>query len=428
MDKLVESKFFQKLTAIGQKFSNSKTFSAISGGLMTGTGITLVGTVFMIVANLLTYSGLIETDGVVYSLLVKPYNMTCGMMSLVIVFGIAYVSAKLNRLKSPVSAGISSLLIFILVAAPAQTVTLADGSTMTVLDTTCLGGGGIFTAIIVALVTVKIITFCTEKNIVVKLPDVVPESLSSSFTAMIPMFFSLLIFYSISEVLERVFGTTLPLLIMYLLSIPLGALNSAPGIVIAGIVACLLWFTGIHGSMVVCISLLPFYMEAVLANAQLVTQGLEPVFSPILLLFHHATVGGTGCTLGLVLLGLKSRSKQIKAICKASVIPSFFNINEPVVFGMPIIYNPILGIPYILCPVVYVLLNYAGYALGFLKAPYILMLATTPVGVADFLQTLSWTNAVFPYLFIPVSMLLYYPFYKAYEKQLMKKEQESAEA
>ena len=94
MDKLVESKFFQKLTAIGQKFSNSKTFSAISGGLMTGTGITLVGTVFMIVANLLTYSGLIETDGVVYSLLVKPYNMTCGMMSLVIVFGIAYVSAK----------------------------------------------------------------------------------------------------------------------------------------------------------------------------------------------------------------------------------------------------------------------------------------------------------------------------------------------
>ena len=181
---------------------------------MTGTGITLVGTVFMIVANLLTYSGLIETDGVVYSLLVKPYNMTCGMMSLVIVFGIAYVSAKLNRLKSPVSAGISSLLIFILVAAPAQTVTLADGSTMTVLDTTCLGGGGIFTAIIVALVTVKIITFCTEKNIVVKLPDVVPDSLSSSFTAMIPMVFSLLIFYGISEVLERAFGTTLPLLIM----------------------------------------------------------------------------------------------------------------------------------------------------------------------------------------------------------------------
>jgi len=174
------------------------------------------------------------------------------------------------------------------------------------------------------------------------------------------------------------------------------------------------------------IAIMPIMMQVLMDNAALVEAGLEPVFHPVMLALVNSTVGGTGCTLGLVLMGLRSKSEQIKAVSKAAIIPGLFNINEPVAFGMPTVYNPILGIPYILAPMVITVLAWIGYATGILVPGYIVVLSLLPLGVAEFFSTLSWTNLVFPYLMIPVSMLIYYPFYKIYERQLIKKEAEAA--
>ena len=133
-------------------------------------------------------------------------------------------------------------------------------------------------------------------------------------------------------------------------------------------------------------------------------------------------VGGTGNTLGFVILCLRSKSEQLKAIGKASIIPSFFGVNEPVLFGAPIVYNPILAIPYIFGSMLLALIMWLGYSIGFLKPGYILIMSLFPLGVADFLSSMSINNFIFCWLMIPVMAIIWYPFFKIYEKQLVEKE------
>ncbi|MCL2254433.1 MAG: PTS transporter subunit EIIC, partial [Lachnospiraceae bacterium] len=201
-----------------------------------------------------------------------------------------------------------------------------------------------------------------------------------------------------------------------------GAVSSLGGVIFITVAAMILWLLGIHGTSVVFVVCMPLYMQVILENGALVAAGQDPVFHPILLVLLHTAIGGAGGTLGLVILGMRSKSAQIKAVSKAGIVPSLFSINEPVTFGMPIVYNPILAIPYILTPVVVIILYWIGYSTGFLVPPYVLILTFMPIGMVDFFGSLSWTNAIFPFLLIPVSLLMYYPFFKIYEKQLLKKE------
>jgi PTS system cellobiose-specific IIC component len=180
--------------------------------------------------------------------------------------------------------------------------------------------------------------------------------------------------------------------------------------------------------MVVLIPLMPVLIQAIMTNGALVAAGESPVFHPIFLILPGigGTLGGTGCTIGLVLMGLRSKSAQIKAVSRAGLVPAFFNINEPVAFGMPTVYNPILAIPYVVTPFVTMVLYWVGYSTGFLTPPYIYMMSFMPYGMGEFMVSMSWINLIFPFLLIPVSMLLWLPFYKIYERQLVAKEAAAA--
>lgn len=428
MDKFFESKFAKGLQKFGEKLGSNRYLMAISGGLMGTMGLMLVGAFFQIIANLLTIFGATTNDSTLYQFLIAPYNMTMGIISLVAAFGIAYILAKSFKMKA-MPAGIVSVVIFLLVAAPAQTVELSSidpatgvNTTMTVLDTTSLGGVGLFTAIIVGLLTVRITKFCQDKKIVIKMPDVVPQFLADAFSSMIPLLFNVILFHGVNFLLQQFMGVTLPLAITGILSIPFGAITSLGGMIILGIFCLLMWVFGIHGTMIGFIVIMAPMMEAILKNGALVEAGQAPVFAPIMLFGALAMIGGTGNTLGLVILGLRSKSEQIKVVSKAAIVPGLFNINEPVIFGYPIMYNPILAIPYILNPIIVMVLSYFGYTLGILKPGYILLMSLMPIGVSEFLGSMSWTNLVFVFLMIPVTMLIWYPFFKIYERQLVQKE------
>lgn len=431
MEKVFESKAVKALQRFGEKIANSKFFMAISGGLMGSMGLILLGAIFQILATVLDLTGIAASGSTVYNILMVPYNMSMGIVSVAVSFGIGFAYSKAHKLTSPMSSGLIAMVLFLMVAAPAETVTLLDGTTKTVLDTTSLGGAGLFSAIIIGMVSVRITKFCLDKKIVIRMPDAVPSFLADSFSALIPLAINVILFHGINTLLGSVLGTTLPLAIAGILSVPFGAVNSMAGALVVSLFAMIFWLLGIHGTMVMFIALMPLLMQVISQNAALVEAGQPAVFHPVMLALVNSTVGGTGCTLGLVLLGLRSKSEQIKAVSKVSLIPGIFNINEPVAFGMPTVYNPVLAIPYILAPIAITLLNWLGYITGFLKPGYIMMLSLMPLGVAEFFGTLSWTNFVFPYLMIPVSMIIYYPFYKIYERQLVIKEaaaKEGAEA
>jgi PTS system cellobiose-specific IIC component len=179
--------------------------------------------------------------------------------------------------------------------------------------------------------------------------------------------------------------------------------------------------------MVIYTVIMPISIQATLANGSLVAAGKEPIFTSVFLFGAIASCGGTGNTLSLVIMSLRSKSEQLRAISKAALIPAIFNINEPVTFGFPIMYNPIMAIPYILNGVLVFFYLWGGYAINFFKAPYVLIMTALPIGVGEFLGSMSWHNILMPIGTFILSFLVYYPFYKVYERQLVAKEKSAKE-
>jgi len=396
MDNLYESKFMKSLQRFGERLSSNKVFSAISNGMMITMGLMLVGAVFQIIATTSTLLGWCTKDSAFYKFTILPYDMTMGLISIVIAFAIAYAYSKMLGMKQLVN-GINSMLLFLMVAAPATTVTLADGKTIfTGLSNDSLGGAGIFAAILIAIFSVKISHFFEKHNIVFKMPDVVPQFLQDSFTSLIPLGVNVLIWHGLNTLVVKVFTVTLPTAIAAILAMPLGALTSIPGMIICVFLATLLWSFGIAGK--------------------------PAVFAPVALFGILGVCGGAGNTLPLVVMGLRSKSEQIKAVSKAALIPGIFNINEPVTFGFPIMYNPILAIGYILNPIIVLLAVWGGYAIGFFKPAYVMIMTLMPLGVGEFLGSMAWQNALMPVVAFIIAYIVYRPFFKVYEKQLVEKE------
>ena len=436
-------KFQNFMMPIGNFLANEKHFASISSGLMATVGLTLIGAIFQIMANPPVTAEMMAQGGIMPTLfgwwynfsmaykdiLMVPYNMTVGLFAVSAAFAIAYQLAKRYNM-SAISAGIVSLTVFLIVTAPVKVYTLADGSTLTAMDTTFLGGTGLFTALIVAMGSVEISHLCQKYHIVIKMPDVVPPFLADSFTALIPLLLNIALFYGINVGLQQVNpALTIPTAIMALLSAPLSAVNSVPGMLLVVAFATLLWCCGVHGTMIVYPLIIPLMIEAFTANGLAVANGDPAIFYPVFIFGAIGMVGGSGNTLGFVCLSMfKAKSQQLKAIGKASIIPGFFGINEPVAFGAPVVFNPIMMIPYVLGSLLLGIIMWISYMVGFQDPGYILVMSLMPIGIAGFLPAMSMKNAVFQIVMIPVMALIWYPFFKVYDRQLCAKEQEMLEA
>lgn len=175
---------------------------------------------------------------------------------------------------------------------------------------------------------------------------------------------------------------------------------------------------------------MPLMMQALSANAAAYAQGgIEALtFYPVSLFGAMALCGGTGNTLPLAIFGLKAKSEQIRAVSKIALVPGWFGINEPMTFGMPIMYNPILCIPYVLAILVVMLCTLIGYQTGWLIPAFVPIMTLMPMGFAQFFGTLRWQNAIWDYLMLIPAGIVWYPFFKVYDNQLYKKEQETKAA
>lgn len=420
--KFAESKFMKWLEKISMKISASPAFSSIASGMMGTMGLIMVGAVVQVGLAIASIFGL-DSTGTVYTTIYAVYEVTMGIFGLFNAFNLAYTYAK--RLKLPaINAGFISMVCFILVCSPLQTVTLEDGSTFRAINAGNLGTTSLFVAIIIALLSVRITKFTTDHNWTIKMPDAVPEGVMNSFNSIIPALINIAIWYGISVFLSSISGgaLTLSTLIIYILSIPVNALLSPVGMLVCIILMQLLWFFGIHGASVIYAVMLPVMITAYTTNAELAAQGLPLVFSFIFLMGGNGILGGAGNTLPLVIMGCRSKSKTIKAISKASLPAGIFQINEPIIFGFPIMYNPILLIPFILAPTVTALLMWAGYN-TILALPQVLIMATLPICAGELMSSLSIINPLFTLLVLfPVNFIIWYPFFKVYEKKMVAQE------
>lgn len=422
MSKVYDSKPMQLVKKIGEKIVANKGIQAISSGMMMTMGVLLLGAVFQLIAYALAAVGVLDAASGIYGALMAPYKVSMGFISVYVAFTIAYSYAKSLKLQ-PLTAGINSIALFLIAAAPIKTVTLADGaSTFTGMDVIALDAKGMFVAIIVALTSVKLTHFFEKHNLVIKMPDSVPQFLQDTFRSLIPLVVNAAIWTLLGAGCAALTGTALPVLVTGLLGMPLAALTSVPGIMIIVLIAGLLWTMGVHGTVAVYAAIAAPLMQFYATNYANHEAGLPLVFMPIALFGIINCCGGTGNTLALCVMGLFSKSEQVKAVSKAAILPGIFNVNEPAIFGYPIMYNPVLAIPFVINPLITMLICYAGYMAGIFKPAYISITANLPIGFAQYLTTLSWTNLLIPVIAFAVAYACYYPFFKVYEKELIEKE------
>ncbi len=282
------------------------------------------------------------------------------------------------------------------------------------------GATGIFTAILVCFVTINIYKFFIKKDIRIKMPDSVPEGVANSFSALIPVVVISVLFIVVNGIL-----LSLNTDVFSLVAIPFGFVANLTGSWIGMIVILFfiqaLWLVGIHGATIIGSILTPIYLY----NMQLNGSGSH---IPLAGEFMNAFVynGGSGATLGLVLLmTFTAKSQQLKMLGKAALVPGIFQINEPIIFGLPMVYNPNFAVPFILSPMVSGTIAYFAIKTGLVMPVIAQQPWPTPIGINGFIATGGdWKAIILSVACAIVNALIYYPFFKKRDNELYKEESE----
>ncbi|KAF1299529.1 PTS cellbiose transporter subunit IIC [Enterococcus sp. JM4C] len=420
-----------KLLPIANKIGQQRHLQAVRNGLISILPLTIVGSFFTILLNL-PVPGYADFIAPYISALDVPFRFTVGLMSLYAAFTIGSYLGSSYKLDKTTS-GFLSMLATLLMVMPVNLAEGVDtaGNTIAVgryIPITPLGSQGLFAAIIAALISVEIYRFTKEKKLEIKMPDGVPPVVGESFAALLPTLFVVLLFW----IPRHFFNFNLNDLLVIAIS-PLKAFltgNNLFGGIITQFFICVFWALGIHGHAVLGPIIRPFWDQAILENAELFQNGTSAFHLPNIFTeqFYqwYAQMGGTGATLALVVLFMFSKSKYLKQLGKLSILPGIFNINEPVIFGAPIVMNPLLAIPFILVPIVNTILVYIVTALNLMpkmmvKPPFSI---PAPLGA---LITSNWNIVALIMVFVCffVSLAIYYPFFKMFEK--IQVEQEKGE-
>ncbi|MBI1699435.1 PTS cellobiose transporter subunit IIC [Lactobacillus crispatus] len=446
------------------KFVNTKAITALQNGMVYSLPFIIIGSIFLIlgnipipaVANAINNSGW----GAVFS---QANNTTFQMMGLWAAIGIAYVYVK-NENYEPLAPGLTSAAAFLMLqnltidnplinamskgidggmsakAITANIDKLPDAlqaflkSPVTgVINTKWLGGDGMIAAIIVGLLVGWIYTMIMKAGWTIKMPAQVPPAVSNQFTAMIPsgviLTGSMLIYaafnaFAHTDFLNWIYNT---------LQIPLqGISDSFGGAIAIGFLVPFFWFFGVHGGLIMGSLVAPMLQANTADNARLfaegkltIAQGAHVVTNEFYNNFINLT--GSGITIGLIIFTLvAAKSVQLKSIGKLELVPGIFNINEPFLFGLPIVMNPMLAVPFFLTPLVVAASTYLVIKTGIVPplngvaAPW-----TTPAVISGFLIG-GWKMAIWQACTLLISTAIYWPFARKYDKVLLAKEMKEA--
>ncbi|MFD0051244.1 PTS cellobiose transporter subunit IIC [Actinomycetes bacterium NPDC127524] len=425
---------------VASKLGSQKHLQALRDGITLSMPMIIIGSFFLIIA-FLPYFGddpnrqyLITSEAIRAKLLI-PQGATFGMMGLITAFGVAYRLAERYNIDA-VTSGVISLCSF-LIATPFTTAFTPDGSKHTysvadVIPTAYMGSAGIFVAIVLGIFSTEVFRWVLKKNIVIKMPDGVPPAVSKSFVALIPGFFVVTATWLVRLLIDYLheMGATsaasLHDVVGAVLTKPLSALtgNLAGQIVVVFLIS-LFWIMGLHGDNIIGTIMSPIWLKATGDNATAFAHHHTPtaIFTNE---FYGSfvTIGGTGGTIALVMLFIFwSRSKQLKQLGKLAFPAGLFMINEPVIFGTPIVMNPLLFIPFFLAPIVNVIAAYIGMDTGLVAKTVAVVPWTTPPLVSGFLATGGHiSGAIMQLVSIVLDLLIYLPFFKLWDKMKHKEE------
>lgn len=407
-----------KLAPAGERIGNQRHLKALREGIMMAMPLVLIGSIFVLIVSfpIDAWTNWLHNFGELDVLLNQMVNNTFGLIGMVTSFGIAYRLAESYGTDGP-SAGVLSLGSFLL-----MTPSIVSEEGVGGIPFNMLGGRGLFTAIVVALISAEIYRFFIQKNITIKMPSSVPDVVSKSFSALIPGAVIIIFFAIILKVLELLGLGSLNDVLSFVIGKPLGLIGGTlPGTFVAVLLNSIFWFCGVNGGQVVGSIMNPVWLQYTDANRIALAAGESLphiITAPFMDLFVY--IGGGGATVGLALcLMFFSKSKEYKTLGKISGIPALFNINTAILFSFPTVLNPIMLIPFILTPLVNAVVTYFTMLIGLVPLTTGVTLPwTTPPIIGGFLATGgSWQGALLQLVLVGISFAIYFPFFKAADRK-----------
>ncbi len=387
----------------------------------------IAGSLFLIVANPPSIGGLDKWLQPYQNAILVPFNLSFGLMALFLTFGVAYSLAQYRRTE-PVQPGILAMVLFLVASMPVSD--LSELKLGTVLP--YLGGQGLLVAILLGILTTEVMRWFRGSRFTIRLPKTVPPNVKRAFEALVPAVLLLTAIWllewfvsahTFTDTNGKIQQYTLPILFMEIFKPLVVVQDSYPAALLEIILMMLLWSVGIHGMNVVTAIALPFWLTTLTNNA---AGGHGIVTEPFFHIFAH--LGGSGATWPLVIYMLRSRSDQLRMVGRVALGPAIFNINEPVTFGVPMTLNPIMMIPFVLVPCLIVTINYIVFSIGWVHVPVVMQPFTVPVGISGFIASGGdIRGSLLQFCDLALSALIYYPFFKAWERILVAREVAAAQ-
>ncbi|HEL2140364.1 lactose-specific PTS transporter subunit EIIC [Streptococcus suis] len=421
MNKLIE--FIEKGKPFFEKISRNPYLRAIRDGFIAAMPVILFSTLFLMVAFVPNIFGFTWSDEAVAAIM-KPYGYTMGIVA-VLVAGTTAKSLtdafnrqlpKTNQINF-ISTMIASISGFLLLASDGIEGGFANGY---------MGTKGLLTAFLAAFITVNIYKVCVKNNVTIRMPDEVPPNVSQAFKDVIPYALSIFVLYGIDLVTRQFLGTNVAEAILKLFEPLFTAADGYVGITIIFGAYALFWFVGIHGPSIVEPAIAAITYANIETNFQLLQAGqhADKILTSGTQMFI-VTMGGTGATLVVPFMFMwLTKSKRNKAIGRASVVPTFFGVNEPILFGAPLVLNPVFFVPFILAPIANVWIF--KFFVDTLKMnSFSVNLAWTTPGPLGIVMGTNFAPLAFALaiLLVVVDVLIYYPFLKVYDEQILAEEQ-----
>jgi PTS system, lactose/cellobiose family IIC component len=422
-----------KVTEVMGRIAGNRYLTAIRDGMAVIIPVAIVGSFFIILTQLPITAWTNFIKPYVAGLTI-PVNFSIGFMSVYACFAIAAHLAedyKFDRISTGVVAVMTYLILAItpgiLTPESAKLSNLVAG---TVLPTKNFGAAGLFTAMFAAIVTAEVVRWCRKKNFVIKLPEGVPPAVINSFAALIPATFLI----AGAWIIRVGFNFDINAALQWVFS-PLGYFgrDNLASVIVPILLVNIVWLFGIHGAALATPIFWPLWYPNLNENMAAISKGATAATVP-----HYMTeqffqwfvyIGGAGATLALcILLTFFAKSSFGKTMGKVTIIPGIFNINEPIIFGIPIVMNPYFAIPFVLAPLVMGVVTWLATILQLVSRTIALVPWTLPGPIGAYMATgFDWRAIVLCILNIVIAIVIYWPFFKAWDMKQLKREQTAEE-
>ena len=407
----------EKLTPLAGKLGSSRYLAVLRDAFMLSFPLTMFGSIVVVLNNLPFWSD--DLKGTLGGLFGNGQNATMSIMTIFVTFGIGYYLTR-SYDEDGVFGGAVSLASY-LILTPFNFTTAEGAEVSGALSLDRLGAKGMFIGMLAAFIAAEIYVRITKKGIVIKMPEGVPDAVARSFASLIPAISTLTVFLLLNALVSGVFTTNLHDVIYTVIQKPLVGLGSGlPATLLSLFFVQILWFFGLHGQIIVNSVMDPIWNTLALENLDAFKAGeaLPHIITKPFMETFTVGLGGSGMTLMVVILmAFVMKSRQMKDIGRLAIGPGLFNVNEPVIFGLPIVLNASILIPWVLTPLIVTTINYFSMASGLVPAPTgVTVPWTVPLFFSGMMATNSLMGGLLQLIDVAIVGVMWYPFLKVVDK------------